>query len=149
MSAFVLYIFTIQNFRSRVFNLILSYRITYIFNHSNNCDYEWFKIIRVLKGVQTFKSIEFYDENDIIKCIKKFAFVKNFVTLLFYCNFSLAIIITITTLIKFYEFKDVFRYGIISCILYILTQLSLLPVIYLVFCIISLFAIIVKSELSH
>ena len=66
---------------------VLSLSIIYILNNSHNTNYEWLKIIEVLKGLDSFESIEFNDKNMNYRYVKKIKFVKRVISLLFYFVF--------------------------------------------------------------
>jgi hypothetical protein len=103
-----------------IFVLIFSFRILYIFNHSNSNDYEWLQIIKVLNGSQSFDSLKIYNKNEIQKYVQKIKSFKFFLNLFNYSHNIFNFFSTLAVLFLFFNYSDLIRFGILSAFIYLM-----------------------------
>jgi hypothetical protein len=116
-------------FLCAVFVSLFSFRILRIFNHSNNNDYEWLKIIRVLNGSQSSDSLKIYNKNEIKEYVQKIKSFNFFLNLSVCSQFSFALLTALAILFLFYDYSDFIKFGVLSAFIYLINAYFWLTVI--------------------
>jgi hypothetical protein len=113
-----------------VFVSIFSFRILHIFNHNNNNDYEWLRIIKVLNGSQSLNSLKIYNKKEIKEYVQKIKFFKNIIYLCFYSQLSFDFFTAFSFLFLFFDFSNLIKFGFFSAFIYLINCYFLMSVIF-------------------
>ena len=113
-----------------IISCIMTVKIVYILNNSNEKHYKWFKIIEILKGLDTFERNKIHDKNIIIKYVQRIKLIKLIMSLVCYSAVLFSVVISFTIILIFFDLSNflILVFGIISSLHFMLYCL------YLIYC---------------
>jgi hypothetical protein len=112
---------------------ILTLAIVLIFNHSNDKEYEWLQIIKILNGLNSTDSLKFYEKKETKNYINRIKSVRIFTISLFYTMILLDTLLCFAVIFLYFSFWDLIIYGIMVSIVFLLWVYFCLSVIAISF----------------